>query len=72
MEEEGLISYVIGGLNPTFYPFITSYSFATQDTALTFEEFQNKMLDYEMFLSNHHTSSDQDVGGFAPHSQKPK
>lgn len=31
VEDDDLISYVIGGLSPSFYTFVTVHSFTTQD-----------------------------------------
>jgi hypothetical protein len=50
LDEDDLISYIIGGLNTTYNPFITSYSFATRNTSLTFDEFQSELLNYETLL----------------------
>lgn len=51
---------------------ITSYSFATRDVKLSFDEFQTELLNYEMLITNHRHPSEQDAGSFALYSQKPK
>jgi hypothetical protein len=52
VEDDDLISYVIGGLNPTFNTFVTIHSFTTQDRELTFVDFQSELLNHEMLLEN--------------------
>ena len=38
VEDEDILFYIVSGLNPSFTPFLTSYSFATRD--LLFKSFK--------------------------------
>jgi hypothetical protein len=69
VEEEDLISYIVGGLNSQFNPFVTSFSFATKDTSMTLEDFQAELLSYEQLLDNQNATNDS--GNFALYSHKP-
>jgi hypothetical protein len=40
VEDEDLISHVLGGLNSDYTTFITLFNFTTRTTSMTFEEFQ--------------------------------
>lgn len=40
IDDDDLISYVIGGLNPSFNSVVTIVSFTTRDEPLTFDDFQ--------------------------------
>jgi hypothetical protein len=50
VEEEDLISYVIGGSNASYTTFITSSSFALDDSTMSFDDFQSKLLSHKMLL----------------------
>jgi hypothetical protein len=39
VDDEGLISNVVGGLKSSYHSFITSLSFATQDATISFHDF---------------------------------
>ncbi|KAF9661068.1 hypothetical protein SADUNF_Sadunf19G0029400 [Salix dunnii] len=52
IEDDDLIPYIIGGLRATYTPFITSFSFATRDISLSFNEFQSELLSYGTLLEN--------------------
>ena len=54
VDDDDLITYLIGGLNFTFNPFISSFSFATRENGLTLEDFQAELLSYEALLENQH------------------
>ncbi|KAA8538352.1 hypothetical protein F0562_027825 [Nyssa sinensis] len=58
VDDDDLISYLISGLNPSFHAFITSYSFATRQTSLSFDEFQTELLNYEMMVNSHNSAPD--------------
>lgn len=36
----GIISYIFGGLDPSYIAFIISFNFATRDSSLSFVDFQ--------------------------------
>ncbi|KAJ0045806.1 hypothetical protein Pint_06093 [Pistacia integerrima] len=50
VENDDLISYVVGGLNPMFTPFITTLNFATRDHSISFDDFQTELLNFEQLL----------------------
>jgi hypothetical protein len=49
--DEELISFIFNGLNPPFTSFITTYSFATQENQISFDDFQDELLSHEMLLN---------------------
>ena len=53
VDDEDLISYVVGGLNSSYHPFITSLSFATRDVPISFDAFQIELLNFEYLLESH-------------------
>jgi hypothetical protein len=74
VEDEDLISYILGGLNPAYTTFITLFNFTTRTTSMTFEEFQTELLNHEILLGNHQQLQQPStkLGNFAMYSQKPK
>ena len=52
VEDDDLISYIIGGLSPAYTPFITAFSFVTRDISLSFNEFQSELVSYETLQEN--------------------
>ncbi|KAF9663902.1 hypothetical protein SADUNF_Sadunf17G0100400 [Salix dunnii] len=44
IDDDDLISFIIGGLNNTFTQFITSYSFHTRENSMSFFLFQNNQM----------------------------
>jgi hypothetical protein len=53
--EEEIISSILNGLNSSFTHFITTYSFHTRVNEISFEDFQDELLNHEMLLQQHHT-----------------
>lgn len=49
-DDEELISFIISGLHTSFHSFVTSFSLATHDNSLSFADFQEELLNHEMFL----------------------
>ena len=74
LEDEDLISYVLGGLNSDYTTFITLFNFTTRTTSMTFEEFQIELLNHEQLLGNHKQQQQPatESGNFALYSQAPK
>ncbi|KAA8547071.1 hypothetical protein F0562_003500 [Nyssa sinensis] len=72
VDEEDLISYVVGGLNSAYHPFITSLNFATQDSSITFDDFQTERLNYEQLLDLQQNSVPPDTNHIAFFTQKSK
>jgi hypothetical protein len=52
VEDDDLISYVIGGLSPSFNAFVIVHSFTTQDREMTFADYESELLNHEMLLEN--------------------
>ncbi|KAF9682698.1 hypothetical protein SADUNF_Sadunf05G0135700 [Salix dunnii] len=69
IEDDDLISYIIGGLSSAYTAFITSFSFATRDVSLSFNDFQSELLNYEALLENQTKSVPPEAGQFALFNQ---
>jgi transposase InsO family protein len=61
VDDDELITYIIGGLNSSFNPFVVSLSLATRDSALTFEDFHTELLSVEQLIENQHHSVGPDT-----------
>jgi hypothetical protein len=57
IDDEDLISYIIGGLSPIFNSFITSYTFITRENPLNFEDFRDELLNHEMLLNQQNAAA---------------
>jgi len=53
LDDEDLTSSITNGLNPNFIHFVTNLAFATRDKVLSFDDFQDMLLNHEMLLNNH-------------------
>lgn len=51
MEHEDLISFIVSGLNPTFNNFVTNFSFTTSEHGISFDDFQEELLNHEIILN---------------------
>ncbi|KAB5516654.1 hypothetical protein DKX38_027302 [Salix brachista] len=69
IDDDDLISYIIGGLNNEYTSFITSFSFATRDHPLSFYDFQSELLSYETLLENQVKAVPPEAGQFALFNQ---
>jgi hypothetical protein len=69
--EDALIGYVVGGLHPSFNPMVTSLFVASRYKSLTFSEFQDELLSYELLLDSQTASNTADSHQFAMFSSKP-
>jgi hypothetical protein len=75
IEEEDLISYVLGGLSPTYTTFTTLFTFSTRSSSMSFEDFQAELLNHEILLGHHQQLQQPPSaksGNFALYSHKPK
>jgi hypothetical protein len=72
VDDEDLIFFVAGGLNPSYHPFITTLSFATRDSSVSFDDFQTKLLNYEQLLDAQQKFVQPDGSQFAFFAQKAK
>jgi hypothetical protein len=68
--DDALIGYVVGGLNSSFNPVITSLSVATRYKSLTFDEFNEELLSYESLLDGQSQTSVDGSNTFAMFSSK--
>jgi hypothetical protein len=69
--EDALIGYVVGVLHPSFNPVVTSLSVASRYKSLTFSEFQDESLSYELLLDSQTASNIENTHQFAMFSSKP-
>jgi hypothetical protein len=67
LDDEDIINFIIGGLNPSFNTFVTSFSLTNRD--LNFDDFQNELLNHEMMLQQQQIVA-PDATTFALFSQK--
>jgi hypothetical protein len=72
VDEDDLISYIIGGLNASFNAFITTCSFTLDDSTMSFDDFQSKLLSHEMFLEQQNQALHSSQHSFAMVAQKSK
>jgi hypothetical protein len=70
VEDEELISYVIGGLNPSYHTFVTTFCYGNRDTAVPFDDFQTELINYEQLFEAHQKPLQPDGGQFAFHLTK--
>jgi hypothetical protein len=69
--DEELITYLINGLSPLYNSFITTISIMTRDKQLTFEDFQDELLNHEILLNQQQAKNvDPNTGTFALFNQK--
>jgi len=69
--DDALISYKVGGLHPSFNPVVTSLSVASRYKSLTFIEFHDELLSYELLLESQNAANTADSHHFAMFSSKP-
>ena len=53
VDDQDFISFLLGGLQSSYTPFVTSFNFASRDTNFTFKHFQVELLGYENLLDVH-------------------
>jgi len=68
VSDEDLISYLIGGLNPRYNAFITSFTLMTKDESMSLADFQTFLLSHEQLLNSQAASIEP--SSFAMHAQK--
>jgi hypothetical protein len=69
LDDEDLISSITNGLNPNFINFVTNFAFATREKSLSFDVFQDMLLNHEMLLNNHQVAA-PNVSTFALFAHK--
>jgi hypothetical protein len=70
VSDEDLISYLIGGINPRYNAFITSFTLMTKDESMSLADFQTFLLSHEQLLNSQAASIEP--SSFAMHAQKPR
>ena len=70
IDDKDLISFIISGINPTYNSFITSYIFVNRENPLSFEDFQDEILNHEMLL-NQQDDVTSDSSTFVLFTQRP-
>ena len=72
IDDQDLISFLLGGLQSSYTPFVTSFNFVSHDTDFTFEEFQAELLGYENLLDVNQSVPGMDSNHFAFSANKSK
>ena len=72
VDDQDLISFLLGGLQSSYTPFVTSFNFASRETDFTFEDFQAELLGYENLLDVNHSVHNTDGPHFAFAANKSK
>jgi hypothetical protein len=67
--DDDLITYLSNGLNSSYNSFISTVSILSREKQLTFEDFQEELLNHEMLL-NHQQAKVTDTSTFALFNQK--
>ncbi|KAJ0097285.1 hypothetical protein Patl1_27807 [Pistacia atlantica] len=70
MDDQDLISHLLGGLKVSYTPFITSYTLSTRNVDLTLEDFQAELFSFETLLENQQQTSADPHYAFAAHKSK--
>lgn len=52
MDDQDLITHLLGGLKVSYTPFITSYTLTTRDNDLTLDDFEAELLSFKAFLDS--------------------
>jgi hypothetical protein len=68
VDDEDIISYLVGGLTPRYNAFISSFSFMTKDVPMSLEDFQTQLFSHEQLLNNQ--LADTEANTFALYSSK--
>jgi hypothetical protein len=71
-EDEDLISFILSVLNPSYNSFVTSYTLTTRNNPLSFTDFQDELLNFEVMLNQQQHHAALDVTPFALYMQKGK
>jgi len=69
LDDEEFISFIVNGLTPKFNSLVASLSVTTREKSLSFEDFQDVLLDHEMLL-NQQQAAAADMSTFALFAQK--
>ena len=72
VDNQDLISFLFGGLQSSYTPFVTSFNFASCETDFTFENFQAELLGCENLLDVNHSVHNTDGPHFAFAANKSK
>jgi hypothetical protein len=72
VDDEDLISYVVGGLNSSYQSFIITFNFVTRENPISFEDFQTELLNFDHMLDAHQRIAPSERGQIAFFTQKSK
>ena len=72
VDDEDLISYIVGDLNSSYQNFITTFSFVTREQSISFADFQAKLLNFDHMLDIHQQSIPPATNQIAFFAQKPR
>ena len=72
VDDQNFITFLIGGLHPTFTPFILSYNFACRDKDLSSDDFQYELMSFETLLKASTTTQNHNFAFSAKTSNYPK
>ncbi|KAJ0076272.1 hypothetical protein Patl1_34415 [Pistacia atlantica] len=70
MDDQDLISHLLGGLKVSYTPFITSYTLSTRNVDLTLEDFQAELFSFETLLENQQQTNADPHYAFGAHKSK--
>jgi len=72
VDDQDLISFLLGGLLSSYTPFVTTFNFASRETDYTFKDFQAELLGYENLLDVNHSIHRVDSSHFVFVANKSK
>jgi transposase InsO family protein len=72
VNDEELISYIVGGLNSSYQNFITTFNFVTREQSISFADFQAELLNFDHMLDIHQQSVPPAANQIAFFAQKPR
>jgi hypothetical protein len=72
VDDQDLISFLLGDLLSSYTPFVTTFNFASRETDYTFKDFQAELLGYENLLDVNHSIHRVDSSHFAFVANKSK
>jgi hypothetical protein len=70
VDDEDLISYAVDGPSSSYHPFITTLSFVTKDSPISFDDFHTELQNYEQLLEASQKSIQLEVGQVALFTSK--
>lgn len=71
LDDEDLISSIINGLSPSFINFVNNFAFTTRKKSISFDKFEDMLLNHEMLLNKVATPTVSTFALFAQKAAKP-